>query len=177
MNFFSNSKKIISKKSEAGFTLIEMIVSVGLFSIVMVIMLGAVLTIVDVNRKSQTLTTVMNNLNFALESMTRTIKTGHFENPYGDPYNKSIKIIDQDGEKVIYAFVESNDLGRIEKNSVPITSSQIDIDSAKFDLIYDSSTNKQPRVLINIEGRVSIGPKIFSEFSLQTTVSPRDLNI
>ena len=67
--------KISATQKQKGFTLIELLLAVALFSIVVVISFGAIMTTVDVNRKSQTLTTVMNDLNFTLESMTRTIKT------------------------------------------------------------------------------------------------------
>lgn len=173
MNYLKIKNNI--KNRNAGFTLVEMIVSVGLFSIAMMIMLGAVLTIVDVNRKSQSLTTAMNNLNFALESMTRTIKTGLIADTQSLD-GKSIIIMDQDGEQVTYEFKEVADLGAIYKNNVPITSSQMDIESATFEVIRGSDA-RQSRVLINIEGKVSIGTKISSDFSLQTTVSQRDLDI
>ncbi len=59
-----------------GFTLIELMVSVTIFIIVMVIALGSLLSISEAERKAETLKTVMNNLNFGLESMARTIRTG-----------------------------------------------------------------------------------------------------
>ncbi len=59
-----------------GFTLIELMVSVAIFAVVMVIALGALLAISTADRKAETIGAVMNNLNFAVESMTRTIRTG-----------------------------------------------------------------------------------------------------
>ena len=59
-----------------GFTLIEVLVSTGIFTVVMVIALGALLAMVERDRKAQTLKTVINNLNFALDSMSRAIRTG-----------------------------------------------------------------------------------------------------
>lgn len=59
-----------------GFTLIEIMVSVAIFSVVMVIALGALLSISAAERKAETLKSVMTNLNFALEGMSRTIRTG-----------------------------------------------------------------------------------------------------
>lgn len=59
-----------------GFTLIELLVSVAIFSAVMLIAVGALLTMTEASRKAQTLKSVMNNLNFALESMSRTIRVG-----------------------------------------------------------------------------------------------------
>ncbi len=59
-----------------GFTLIEMIVSLALFTVVAVIAIGAFLKITDSNKKSQTLKTSINNLSFALESMSREMRVG-----------------------------------------------------------------------------------------------------
>ncbi len=59
-----------------GFTLIEIMVSVTIFSIVMVVAMGALLSVSAADKKAETLKTVMNNLNFAIESMSRTIRTG-----------------------------------------------------------------------------------------------------
>ena len=59
-----------------GFTLIELMVSVTIFVIVMVISLGSLLSISAAERKAEVLKTVMNNLNFGLESMSRAVRTG-----------------------------------------------------------------------------------------------------
>ena len=59
-----------------GFTLIEMLVSVAIFSVVMVIALGALLSISVSDRKAESLKSVINNLNFSLDSMSRALRTG-----------------------------------------------------------------------------------------------------
>jgi len=59
-----------------GFTLIELMVSVTIFIIVMTVALGALLSMSASGRRAEAVKTVMNNLSFALESMTRTIRTG-----------------------------------------------------------------------------------------------------
>jgi prepilin-type N-terminal cleavage/methylation domain-containing protein len=59
-----------------GFTLIEMLVSVAVFSIVMVVALGALLALSEANRKAELFSEATNNLNSAIDSMTRTIRTG-----------------------------------------------------------------------------------------------------
>lgn len=60
-----------------GFTLIELLVAVGLFTIVMTITLGVIMSIIDGNKKAQSINSVSNNLSFAIESMVRDIKTGY----------------------------------------------------------------------------------------------------
>jgi len=61
---------------QKGFTLIEMIVSLGIFSIVAVVALGALIKIISANKKAQTLQSAMTNLNYALESMSREMRMG-----------------------------------------------------------------------------------------------------
>ncbi len=61
---------------QAGFTLIEMIVSLALFSIVVVVSVGALLMLVGTNNQLQGEQSVMTNLSFALDSMTRELRTG-----------------------------------------------------------------------------------------------------
>src|SRR3989339_910484 len=69
-------KKIKTKNKNNGFTLVELMVSITIFTVIMVISMGSILTIFDANKKSQSLRTVMDNLNYSLEAMTRTIRFG-----------------------------------------------------------------------------------------------------
>src|SRR3989344_8196571 len=64
------------KRLTKGFSLIEIMVSLSLFIVVIVISMGSILSVLDANRKSQSLRAVMDNLNFTLESMTRSIRFG-----------------------------------------------------------------------------------------------------
>jgi prepilin-type N-terminal cleavage/methylation domain-containing protein len=59
-----------------GFTLIEMIVSLALFSVVVTVAVGALLMLIGANDQLQGEQSVMTNLSFALDSMTREIRTG-----------------------------------------------------------------------------------------------------
>ena len=70
------TKKYPFLKVSRGFSLVEMLVAVALFSGVMLIAVGALLALVDANKKAQALNSVMNNLNFALENMSRNIRVG-----------------------------------------------------------------------------------------------------
>ena len=64
---FSKSSKGLPRSelrsTTGGFTLVELMVSVSLFAIVMVISMGSVVSVFDANKKSQSLRTVMDNLN------------------------------------------------------------------------------------------------------------------
>ena len=72
--FISMNQAVV--RQSAGFSLIEMIVSLGLFSVVVTIALGAMLMLVAVNENIQGEQSVMTNLAFALDSMTREIRLG-----------------------------------------------------------------------------------------------------
>lgn len=65
-----------SPYSQSGFTLIEMIVSLAIFGIVVTISVGALLVLVGTNQRLQGEQSIMTNLSFALDSMTREIRTG-----------------------------------------------------------------------------------------------------
>ncbi|HVM58918.1 MAG TPA: prepilin-type N-terminal cleavage/methylation domain-containing protein, partial [Candidatus Paceibacterota bacterium] len=62
--------------SSGGYTLVELIVAMGLFAIIMTLSTGAYLIMISVNRHAQAISTGIDNLSFALEDMTRTIRTG-----------------------------------------------------------------------------------------------------
>lgn len=67
---------ITTKKNQLGFTLIEMIVSLGVFSVVVTTAVGAMLVLISTNQQLQAEQSVMTNLAFALDTMTREMRTG-----------------------------------------------------------------------------------------------------
>jgi prepilin-type N-terminal cleavage/methylation domain-containing protein len=78
-NIFSKIKNMHhlgAAASDAGFTLVELLVSLALFTIVVVAAVGSLYTINQASAKVGAMRTVLDNLNFATESMSRTIRTG-----------------------------------------------------------------------------------------------------
>ena len=59
-----------------GFTLIELIVSVGLFALVMLVATGAYYTLIALDRKARATNQVVSSLAFAVDTMTRGVRTG-----------------------------------------------------------------------------------------------------
>ncbi len=175
----------VSKQKDKGFTLVEMLVAIALFSIVLVVILGSIITVIDINRKSQSLTVVMNDLNFSMESFTRSIKTGKVD---GGWYNgcrdgcMNIIVRNQELEDIEYNLVTNSDTGfgmitrKVDGGSeISITSSQIDVQV--FEVFSFSGASRQPRVMILIGGEVWTSPRISSEFKIQTSISQRDLDM
>lgn len=70
---------------QSGFTLIEMLVSIALFAIVMVVCVGALLSLVGANKKAQALEASINNLNISVDDMVRNLREGQsFNVPSND---------------------------------------------------------------------------------------------
>lgn len=182
---------IIHKKQNTGFTLIELLVSIALFSVVLTATLGSIMTIVDSNRKARSLMSVTNNLNFAVDAMVRSFKTGVASALFitSNTANKKCfeteeinyaSSADFDIRFVEYCWKNVGDIGKITKqrqgdsSAVDLTASDVDIDYADF---VDTSFGDQPMLMIVLRGTVRVSPKISSEFSIQTSVSQRKLNI
>lgn len=74
---FSRSRVAHSAHSwDGGFTLVEMMVALALFTVVITIAVGAFLSLIGQSSKLQGEQKVMTSLGFAMDSMTREIRTG-----------------------------------------------------------------------------------------------------
>ncbi len=69
-------QKIKIQKNK-GFTLIETMIAVSLFMVVITIGLGAIINANNVHKKSEDVRNIVDNLNFIMEEMTRSIRTGY----------------------------------------------------------------------------------------------------
>jgi len=187
-------------KPNKGFSLIEIMVAVALFAVVMTISVGSLLSLVEANRKAQALNSVINNLNFALENMSRNIRVGntyHCSTSSSVPPNLDttqdcpnggILFVFEGNEgditvptdQIVYRFINS----RIEKSIdggttfIAITASEVTINEMKF---YTVGTTRgdtsQPRVVMTVQGTAGISTKAQTDFNLQTTVSQRVLDL
>ena len=70
-----------------GFTLIEIIVSLAIFSVVAVIAIGALVRVTSANRQAQSIQSGVNNVNFVLDTMSREMRVGtNFVCNYGSGF-------------------------------------------------------------------------------------------
>ncbi len=183
------------KNLVSGFTLIEIMVAVSIFSIVMVIAVGAVLAIVSANRKAAALNSVITNLNFAIEGMVRDLRTGHSYNcgatgPGSNPcpegnnsvgffsaqYNGAVGYGLSDGsnsscpEGSIYKVLKDTDV-------YCLTGPDVTVNQLRFHVIGTSPGDyNQPKIIIVLNGNF-IGYGALGNFSLQSMVSQRKLDI
>jgi prepilin-type N-terminal cleavage/methylation domain-containing protein len=187
-------------RTTGGFSLIEMLVAVAIFSIVMMVAVGALLMMVDANRKAQGLKSAINNVNFALESMSRNIRFGtnyHCTNGLGAPASLSNPLNCTNGANIVAFEAYDGDPDNytdqvvyrynnfaIERSVnaggtfIPITAPEVSIDHFQFYVTgAPDSDTLQPRVLMVIRGHIGNTPKTRTEFNLQTTVSQRILDL
>jgi prepilin-type N-terminal cleavage/methylation domain-containing protein len=61
---------------QQGFSLIEVLVSLAIFTVVMVMAVGMLMVLIHANARAQNIQTVMVNISFALDSITREARTG-----------------------------------------------------------------------------------------------------
>lgn len=184
--------------SSRGFTLIELLVASTLFSIVMIVSIGSLVSINDSNKKSQISRTVIDNLNFAMENMTRNMRVGSdYHCDYGvapitsprdcasgadsfvfEGYKGKVS---NTGDQIVYRL--NNTTRQIESSSnsgntfIPITAPELSIDVLQF-YTTGASVNdgKQPRVVITITGTATFKTGIQTKINLQSTVSQRKLD-
>lgn len=170
-----------------GFTLVELLASVAVFSLIMVMSLGSILAVLDANHKSQTLRTVMDNLNFTLEGMTRSIRFGqnYHCGSGGDTTvsadcaggQNSLTIKDSAGRQVTY-FLSGTQIARSINGGTAffLTSSDVTIQSLTF-RVFGSAPYPgdllQPQVIIVIQGYADQKNLAKSSFTLETTISQR----
>jgi prepilin-type N-terminal cleavage/methylation domain-containing protein len=174
------------KRGTKGFTLVEMLVSVAIFTFVMLIATSTIFTIIDSNKKAEALKSVMDNLNFALESMTRNIRTGSGyvcvdtggNCPGGD---SAFRFTSNQSSGVSVEYFLSN--GQIMQDEsdwtsgpLPITAAEIHVSSLEFYLVGSAAHDGiQPRVLMSVQGSAGAAATQ-TQFKIQTTLSERQID-
>lgn len=179
------------RKSSAGFTLIEMLVSLALFSVVSTMAVGALLALVTVNRKEQSIKTSVNNLNAVMESMTREIRMGKDYYCHNTPpVSGSVKdcvsgagllgITTSKDDFFEYKLDGGQILRRVNRilltdPFIPMTAPDVTVDTLRF---YVSGTTRglldpQPIVTIVTSGQVGVQEGTKSDFNVQATVVQR----
>ncbi len=191
---FSKLLSFKAPKLREGFTLIEIMVAVSIFSLVMLVAIGSVLSIVSANRKAQALNTVINNLNFALEGMVRDLRTGydydcHEASGINDITQKDCYDLGGNGitfhssqyeGEVTYRLNGSGIEKTVDGSPLTMTGQEVEIKSLRF---YVNKTAKssdgdyfQPKIIITLNGAFN-GFGTPTNFNLQTMVTQRKLDI
>ena len=177
-------------KNKKGFTLVEMLIAISLFIVVTFFSIGSLLSIFDASKRARDSKTVVDNLNFAIEDMTRVVRFGgsHYcgisssqtatQDCSGGGSSLSVTF---EGNRIIYRWngsindpIQRPDNGGAYKN---ITSPETKIEHLKFYVMGSSdSDTQQSYVFVVIKGYVGNKPTAQSKFSIQTLMSQRNLD-
>lgn len=168
-----------------GFTLIEIMVASSIFIIVMVIAVGAILALVNGNRKAQALSSVVSNLNISLESMIRDIRTGTDYSITGSAGKNVITFTNSDSNTTVYSLVDgvgctSCVIHKSITGSVnfdgDITAPEVTISALSMvSRGIPSGDGLQPEVLFLVKGTAG-DARYASPFNIQTLISQRVLD-
>ncbi len=181
---------------QSGFTLIEMIVSVALFAIVMLVSVTALVALIDANRKAQALQAVINNLNIAIDGMSRSIREGsHYRcgSPAGGDCTTGGTIIyfepfrgnpTDPTDDWVYEF-RNGQIFKSENGStageIAITASEVSIDTSLVNFYVFGSArgdSVQPQVTMVIKGSAgTTKANVKTTFHVQSTAVQRVLDI
>lgn len=191
------------QKNQQGFTLVEIMVAVSIFTIVVTVGMGALLTVNNAYGKSKDTRQAVASVSSAIEYMLREMRTGHsficdnyyvllplgagdpppqdcFNNPPGP--SDGITFLDQDENQQTITFnpTSAGTVGQIFKNgNQAITDpSIVDINDVKFYVrgLGDTAPNYvQPIIVVRVEGSV-IGQSN-SNFTFQSSISQRLLDV
>ncbi len=186
------------KTNSLGFTLIEMMVSVSLFSVVMLVSVGSLLSLIDASKRAQGIQSVMNNLNVALDGMVRALRMGQGYTVANGGHELSFTPFGKDpndaSQRWVYTFVEDNSdpleaRGRLYKRykpdglssvvNVPLTASEVDIDFVQFYKTADIPGDlRQPRVVAIVRGKGGFAKiKNTTRFDIQASATQRLLDL
>ena len=187
-------------KKVGGFTLVEMMVSLGIFAIVLSVSVGALLSMVSSNRKTQSLRSAMDNLNLAMEEMSRNIIQGRkyhcgagvamvpntikdaLDCAAGGEYFLAIEahdgVLANPNDQIVYRLDSAK--GRLEKsfnsgsNFDYVTAPSIFIDNLTFYVSGNTvGDDEVPRVIITIGGTAGDKEGTQSSFDIQTMATQR----
>ena len=195
-------KKQNRKSTQKGFSLVEIMVSISIFTVIITTGMGALLSITRTYKISKDRTAVINNIHFALESMIRDIRIG--DSYYGGSFSPqsgfgdSYRFNDTSGNSIWnimgapsrgqmrYTFNSTGSSGEFlnryqndggSPNSFALINNlgSIEVDNAFFRVVgSDPDDNTQASVFVYIKAEDTTRGV---PFVIQTFVSQRNLDV
>ena len=178
-----------------GYTLVEMVISVALFTAVMVIAASAYLSLIALNRHSRATSDIVANLSFAVESMARSARTGQgyscSTSWVGGPNcwpggGNTFSFTNDQGQKVFYMLKADGRIGEClgtsscnDSASTPLTDPRVTVQNLTFFTQgVGTSDTLQPSVIISVTGSIVPNPGVDPiPFTIQTSATQRLLEL
>lgn len=201
MHYFSEKHKNDSQQD--GFTLVEVLVSMSIFTVVVGMAVGTMMVLIDANAKSQNVQQAVSNVSFALDSMSREIRTGtsYYGANNGDPSHVADSGTRDCANCNSMSFIEASDSltgscepggGRIayrHNNEAierrlcngswePITAPNVLIDEFRITVRHtDRTDDLSPLVTMFVQARVEGITGVSGDFWLQSSITQQALDI
>ena len=193
-------KTIFKQKNKNGYTIIETMIAISLFIIIVMMAMNALLNANVVSNKSQKTRSIMDNMSFVIEDMSRSLRTGTTYDCISDgsipgsPTATSgygcgeIAFKPANGGNMWIYYIGQNASGKDSlfkkidnAPAVQITPDEVSIDPISGYSVLGaeplgSGDYQQPFVTIRLVGTITY-QKVTTSFSLQTSVSERNLDI
>ena len=177
----------LRQQRKAGFTLLEMIISIGIFSVLVVTSLGVTLGVSNAQIKASNIQSTQDNIRFGLELITKEMRTGsqYVLSAFCSSPGQEINFITSSGEGRLY-YLSGEAVKRV-KGSVPFSGSDCargvplmadEVAVERFHLVTSGtgagSQDGQSRVTISMSVRSkSFKNPLESRMNLETTVVQR----
>jgi len=185
--------KVNKTQFKRGFTLVELLMSLAIFTVITTLFISTTLVLMDLNRKAENTRTTLDVLDFVMTSMVKKIRYSHtygYSNAGGQACMTPDRVIntDTDGLSVSFGSMFSpvpgvrywlSNSGAIMRsvgaNNYTLTPSEIYVEKLCY---YLSGKDRgvgdgQPLVTIFVKGYTGNNVRGRAPFSLQTSVSQR----
>ena len=169
-------------RTPRGYTLLELIVSIGLFSIVMLVVTSAYLALISMDREARATNELVANLSFATESMMRNIRTGTaYSCGSGNGSCTQFSFLDSQGQSMTYRLKSNNTIGQcsggstcVDASAIPLTDTRITIQALTFYVRgVGTSDVQQPQVTVTIKGTMATDAGKTTSFNIESSATQR----
>lgn len=153
--------------------MIELLVAIGLFTVVIGIVSGIFIQSLKTQRAVVALMAANDNATLSIEQIAREIRTGFDFSTNGA--KNELRFTEQRAGNVVYRFNDTENT--IERNNIPLTSSNVKVNYLFFDLLGAAPADGQSTrvtIRLGVSAREKSVEKIITP--LQTTVSSRQLD-
>ncbi len=195
---------LVDNNTARGFTLIEMIISVSIFVVIMLMIVGALISLDNAARKARTVRLVTDNLSAAVDSMSRNIRMGAtfhcgcevnaaayatpkdcaFTDDLGNGGQACFAFESQKGDianpadQIVYQLSGNHIQRSVDGGTtfLDLTAPELNVTDLRF-FVYGSTVNQdQPLVTMLMRGVAGMTVKDMTNFNIQTTISGRTPN-
>lgn len=181
-------RKKRDKLTVSGFTLVELLVAVMIFSIAIAGILGVFNYTVKSQSKVLDSQEVLDQASYVMEYMSRSVRMAKKDEAgacitagknYDDPSGNSSSIKFWSYNEQCQKFYLDGDRLKEEKGGIVnfLTSSNLNVNSIKFNIAGDGTDNEQPKVTVFLDIEKAGAISGDAGIKIQTTVSQRNLDI